>query len=66
MLKKKVYITKKKKFFFVYVNSKIFFVQKIFKSNILSLTNETYTYFYVLKICARFGLILNLKKNKKL
>jgi hypothetical protein len=61
---KTFYIKKKKNFFFVYVDSKIFFTQKIFKSNILFLTNETYTYFYVLKICARFGLILNLKKKK--
>jgi len=64
MLKKRVYIKKKKRFFFVYVDSKIFFMQKIVKSNILFLTNETFTYFYILKICARFGLILNLKKKK--
>jgi hypothetical protein len=64
MLKKRFYIVRKNNFFFVYVDSKIFFVQKILKSNVLFLTNETYTYFYVLKICARFGLILNLKKKK--
>jgi len=61
---KRVKLVKKKDVFFVYVNEKLFFYQKILKSNDKSVSDCLYTYFYVLKIMSRFGLVSTLDNNE--
>ena len=40
----------------IFLNRKIFFYQKIIKSNNIHINNKTYTYIYIYKILYRFGL----------
>jgi hypothetical protein len=56
-MKKRVKLVKKGNAFFVYIDNKLFFYQKFLHSNDKKVSNSLYTYFYVLKIMSRFGLI---------
>jgi recombinational DNA repair protein (RecF pathway) len=51
--------------FFVYIDNKLFFFQKFLISNNKNVSNKVYTYFYVLKIMNRFGLLPALSQLKK-
>jgi len=57
---KLVYINKK---FYIYINNRIFFTQIILKSNNKFFSNRVYTWFYVLKIMYRFGLVAQISKK---
>lgn len=56
-LNKRVELVKKGDTFFVYIDKQLFFYQKFLKSNDKQISDCLYTYFYVLKIMNRFGLI---------
>jgi hypothetical protein len=56
-------IIKKSNKICVYLNNKIFFVQEILVSPNKQVANITYTFFYVLKILSRFGLISPISKK---
>ena len=62
-LNKRVKLVKKGDVFFVYVDKNLFFYQKFLKSNDKQISDCLYTYFYVLKIMNRFGLISTLGNN---
>ena len=62
-LNKRVELVKKGDAFFVYVDKHLFFYQKFLKSNDKKISDCLYTYFYVLKIMNRFGLISTLGSN---
>jgi hypothetical protein len=62
-LNKRVKLVKKGDVFFVYVDKNLFFYQKFLKSNDKKISDCLYTYFYVLKIMNRFGLISTLGNN---
>lgn len=55
-------LVNKHKFFYIYLNNKIFFKQIILCSN-RKISNKVYTYFYVLKIMYRFGLVGPISKT---
>lgn len=50
-------IIKKNKYIFIFLKNKIFFKQKILKSNNINLSNSLYTFFYIILILYRFGFI---------
>jgi len=62
-INKRVKLVKKEDVFFVYIDEKLFFYQKFLKSNDKSVSDCLYTYFYVLKIMSRFGLVSILDNN---
>ena len=66
-LNKNVRLVKKGDTFFVYIDKQLFFFQSFLKSNDKRVSDCLYTYFYVLKVMNRFGLILMLdgKREKK-
>jgi hypothetical protein len=63
-INKRVKLVKKKDVFFVYIDEKLFFYQKFLKSNDKGVSDCLYTYFYVLKIMSRFGLVSILDNNE--
>ena len=58
-----IQVIEKKKKYIIYINNKIFFVQQFIKSKNKNLSPRFYTWFYLLKIMYRFGLIGPISKN---
>jgi len=63
-INKRVKLEKKDDAFFVYIDKRLFFYQKFLKSNDKNVSDCLYTYFYVLKIMSRFGLVSVLDNNQ--
>jgi len=49
----------------VFLIGKMFFYQKILKSNSIYINNKTYTYIYIYKILYRFGLSGKISKKSE-
>jgi len=60
-----VRLVQKRDAFFVYIDNRIFFHQNFLISNDKNVSNKVYTYFYVLKVMNRFGLLPALNKGVK-
>lgn len=59
-----VRLVKKGDAFFVYIDKRLFFYQRFLKSNDKNVSDCVYTYFYVLKVMSRFGLIISLSQRE--
>jgi hypothetical protein len=55
-LNKSIFLVKRNNRYFVYVDGKLFYQQHFLKSRDLHLSNDSFTFFYVLKVLSRFGL----------